>query len=198
MFWVLNRHVRSTRRHDRTSQRNSYFRWKLKGLIVQAGVWKEIKLSFGVLCGCRCIIPWIFSTLWRVLCRTPFRPRVFRAFGVSSGVLLSRPAPDTNEQLGGTVGAAGWLTDLFTLNTFSLDISACALGTVGLLAGSVGAVRNLSVWLASKAFSLDESAGASGIGTWTWYFSLIGVHSGLICVYVNLYLNTGDHQLSFS
>ena len=97
---------------------NSFFEYsflgiQVKGLIVQAGVWKEIKLCHSASSGAAGVLSLKFSSaLLRVLCRTPFRSRVFRAFGVSGGVPWSRPAPDADEQLGGTAGAAGWLTDL--------------------------------------------------------------------------------------
>ena len=97
---------------------NSFFEYsflgiQVKGLIVQAGVWKEIKLCHSASSGAAGVLSLKFSSaLLRVLCRTPFRSRVFRAFGVSGGVPWSRPAPDADEQLRGTAGAAGWLTDL--------------------------------------------------------------------------------------
>ena len=54
---------------------------------MQAGVWKEIKLCHSASSGAAGVLSLKFSSaLLRVLCRTPFRPRVFRAFGVSGGV----------------------------------------------------------------------------------------------------------------
>ena len=71
---------------------NSFFEYwflgiQVKGLIVQAGVWKEIKLCHSASSGAAGVLSLKFSSaLLRVLCRTPFRSRVFRAFGVSGGV----------------------------------------------------------------------------------------------------------------
>ena len=72
---------------------NSFFEYsflgiQVKGKIVQAGVWKEIKLCHSASSVAAGVLSLkFFSVLLRVLCRTPFRPRVFRAFGVSGGVL---------------------------------------------------------------------------------------------------------------
>ena len=71
---------------------NSFFEYsflgiQVKGLIVQAGVWKEIKLCHSASYGVAGVLSLKFSSaLLRVLCRTLFRSRVFRAFGISGGV----------------------------------------------------------------------------------------------------------------